>query len=515
MTHLLALLCGALLPLSLAPFHLWPLGLVALLGWFALLRRSAADERAGAASGAALGWWFGVGKYGVGASWVYVSIHVYGNASPPLAAFLVVLFVAGLALFPLVNGWLFRRLCSGRPLVDAGLFAALFSGFEWLLTWFLTGFPWLYAGYAHLDTPLAGWAPLGGVLLMGFAVALTAAMLWVALEFLLTRRRVRASGTTAAAAPTGRQAGAALTLAVVPWLLGWPLGAVDWVSQGERRQVALVQGDVDQSIKWLPESRLPILRTYQTLSAPHWGVDLMIWPEAALTFMAHQAADVLERLAARAEAAGTTLVLGLPAVERLPGTGETVFRNTAVALGAGEGRYVKRRLVPFGEYVPLESLLRGAIDFFDLPMSHAAPGPWRQPLLDLGDHRGIMAICYEVVYPDLVRAQAATADVLLTISNDTWFGASIGPLQHLQMAQMRALENGRWLLRGTNNGVTAIIDHQGRIRSRLPQFEAGALRGEYRLMSGTTPFTRLGHLPLLGLIVVLAGWAVWLRRRGG
>jgi len=259
-------------------------------------------------------------------------------------------------------------------------------------------------------------------------------------------------------------------------------------------------------VKWQPESRQHIIDTYRSLSDPHWDADLLIWPEAAVTVLAHQAGDLLAALDARAEAAGSAFVLGIPAVERLP-DGGFVFHNAALSLGTGQGRYVKRRLVPFGEYVPLESLLRGLIEFFDLPMSHSAPGPWLQPLLDLGGHRGVMAICYEVVYPELVRLQAAEADVLLTISNDTWFGASIGPLQHLQMARMRALENGRFLLRGTNNGVTAVVDPGGRVRARLPQFEAGVLRAEYAAMTGTTPFTRYGHTPLLIVLaaVVAAG----------
>jgi apolipoprotein N-acyltransferase len=491
MSHLLALLAGALLPFSLAPFGYWPLGIVAVAGWFWVLRHG----RLGAAMS---GWLFGLGKYGVGASWVYVSIHVYGNAPPPLAAFLVLVFVAGLALFPMANGWAFRRLQSGSALADAALFAALFAAFEWLLTWFLTGFPWLFLGYAHLGTALAGWAPVGGVLLVGFWVALTGALLVVLLEAVLARRR--------------RLAGLAATIGLLPWVLGWALGLVTWVEEGERREVALVQGNVEQSVKWNPDMQWPILQIYRDLSEPHWGVDLLIWPEAALTFWAHEAAEVLDDLSQRGAAGGTALVLGLPAVERVPG-GDLVFRNTASVLGAGSGRYVKRRLVPFGEYVPLESLLRGAIEFFDMPMSRAAPGAWHQPLLDLGGYRGIMAICYEVVYPDLVRAQAREADVLITISNDSWFGASIGPLQHLQMAQMRALENGRWMLRGTNNGVTAIIDHRGRIRGLLPQFESGALRGDYVLMRGTTPFTRVGHGPVLLVLLAIIALGVWRRRR--
>ncbi|MEZ5559443.1 MAG: apolipoprotein N-acyltransferase [Pseudomonadales bacterium] len=480
MKYILSLLCGALLPLSLAPFDLWPLGILSVSAWFLLSFR---DPR----HAPLLAYLFAFGKYAVGASWVYVSIHVYGNASVPLAVFLVGLFVAGLALFGLAFGWAFRLLARGALLSDALLFAVLVVALEWLLTWFLTGFPWLYLGYAHLETPLAGFAPVGGILLVGLAAALSATQLAVLLR------------------GSGHQRLVAVVVLLALWGSGWLLTRPAWVTPVSQRSVALVQGNIDQGLKWRPENRASIVRTYTDLSEPYWGVDLMIWPEAAITLMAHEAGPVLEQLSARAAAAGTALVLGLPALERLPG-GEIVFRNTAVAIGDGSGRYVKRRLVPFGEYVPLEDQLRGLIEFFDLPMSHAEPGAWRQPLLQIDGARAAMAICYEVVYPELVREQAQRADVLLTISNDTWFGSSIGPLQHEQMARMRALENGRWMLRGTNNGVTSIIDSRGAVRAALPQFEAGVLRGEFALMSGTTPFTRYGQLPLLlGMLLCLIG----------
>ncbi len=484
MKPLLALGCGALVPLSLAPFNWWPLGLVAVGGWFWLLQSS---DR----GGLLLGWLFGVGKYAAGASWIYVSINVYGNAPPPLAAFLVAVFAGGLALFPMVNAWVFQRLSlPAAPLANAWLFACLFVAFEWLLTWVLTGFPWLFPAYGHVDTVLGGFAPAGGVMLVSLALA--GSVCSVAVAHRCARRWP------------------VLVAALAPWMVGAVLGAVSWVEPGETRTVALVQGNVDQAVKWLPENRRPIIDLYRGLSEDHWGVDVMVWPEAAVTVMSHDAGEVLGELERDGKRSGTAILLGLPAVERLADD-RIVLRNTAISIGDGSGRYVKRRLVPFGEYVPLEGWLRGLIAFFDLPMSRAAPGDWRQPLLKVGEERAAMAICYEIVYPDLVRAQAAGADVLVTISNDTWFGASIGPLQHMQMARMRALENGRWLLRGTNNGVTAIVDYRGGLVARLPQFEAGVLRGEYRLVAGDTPYGRLGDWPVLVLVALGLVAGLWRR----
>ena len=527
----LALGFGALLPLSLAPFEWWPLGLVSIAGWLWLLDRSAAGA-------AALGFAYGVGKYGVGVSWVYVSIHLYGGASPWLAGFLVLLFVCGLALFTLLQGWAYALLrvppSSGRwaaVLFNAWLFAAVWVLFEWLLTWFLSGFPWLYPGYGHLHTPLAHLIPVGGVSLASLGVVVTVAFLLLALQ------PERSWGFRATA----------LAIGAAPWLFGLALSAVQWVAPAGERSAALVQGNVDQAVKWRPESREPIVKRYLGLSEPYWdsraharGIppgtsaegslpargtpsrslaegSLIVWPEAAITLFEHEAGDLLEGLARRGEQSGTVLVLGLPRLQVQPESAgrhfshesSYGFQNAALALGDGEGRYIKRRLVPFGEYVPLEGLLRGLIEFFDLPMSRSAPGPWRQPLLRVGADAAALVICYEVAYADLMRSTAAEADLLITITNDTWFGRSIGPLQHLQIAQARALENGRWLLRTANSGVTAIVDHQGRITARLPQFEQGVLAGNFQVMAGRTPYSHFGSAWLIVLCaatLLLAGW---------
>jgi apolipoprotein N-acyltransferase len=484
---LLAVFAGALLPLTMSPFNLWPLGLVSIGLWFHLLST-------GTHRGLLLGWLYGIGAYGIGVSWVYVSIYEHGNAPVPLAGFLIALFVAGMALFPMANGWLFARTRGSEPLVNAAWFVILLLVFEWLLTWFLTGFPWIAVGYGQLDSWLAGFAPLGGVRLVSFMTALSAVAL-----VLLIRRRM----------DEGRGVFEPLLLAalLLPWLAGAVLTRISWTEPNGVRTAALVQGNITQASKWLPENRLPIIQRYRKLSESHWGADLILWPEAAITVFEHQAQELLAVLDKRGKASGSSLVLGLPAVEAYP-NGEYAFLNSAIGLGEASGRYLKRRLVPFGEYVPFEGVLRGLIEFFDLPMSHAVSGADDQASLVLGGDRASMAICYEIVYPELVRADV---DVLLTISNDTWFGDSIGPEQHLAIARMRALENGRWLLRATNNGITAIVDDRGGVRGRLPRFEPGVLAGEYEIMMGRTPFNRFGPWPLYALLLVGAA-ALMLRK---
>jgi apolipoprotein N-acyltransferase len=462
--HCLALTAGMLLPLGLSPFDIWPLGVVSLLG---LIIVSDVEQKAWIL----VRWYlFSLGMYGVGASWIFVSIHEFGGASVGLAGMLIVAFIATYALTGLVGGGL---IVATRPALRVLMFPAVWTGLEWFRGWFLTGFPWLYVGYSHTDSPLASLAPVVGVLGLGFISALIAALVYQVPRW---RWWVSASALLVLVA---------LTLAC---------SAVNWVRSGEPVTISLVQGNIDQHLKWRPEMVGPIVRTYTDLSAGEWGRDLIIWPEASVTMFRASAQRLLKQWDDRGESVGTTLLLGIP--DRTPGGG---FANAAVAVGAGAGDYHKRRLVPFGEYVPLEDYLRGLIGFFDLPMSRNEAGPAQQAPMMAGDLRLSLSICYEVVYPELVRTTLSQPDLFVTISNDTWFGSSIGPKQHLQMARMRAMENGRWMARATNNGITALIDPAGTVRARLPQFQPGVLRGQARIMSGTTPFHRMGHWPVLAL----------------
>ena len=363
-----SLAAGALLPFGLAPYDLWPLTLVSAAGLYWVLTREGATPLRD-------GWLFGVGKYGLGASWIYVSIHEYGDAAPPLAAFLVAVFVAGMALFAAVAAWLFVRLRPMNATVAAIWFATVWVLLEWLLTWFLTGFPWLFAGYAMLDTPLEALAPVGGVLLVSFAAVLTAACL------------------------VGWRKWTSWAVASLPWIAAWLVAGASWTEPGAAHRVALVQGDIPQQIKWQPDADGMTFERYASLSAPFWDRDLVLWPEAVFYASTGAAGSFLSAMSERAEGA---LVLGAVIREDVPGGAK--YYNAALATGTGDGIYRKQRLAPFGDFVPFQEILRGLISIFDLPMSGLSPGePGQLPLRGGNGLMLGMAICYEIAYPDLVR----------------------------------------------------------------------------------------------------------------
>ena len=476
-----ALFAGAIYPLSFAPFGWWLIALVSAALLYSAIKNAVTGRRA-----FLWAWLFGVGKYAVGASWIYVSIHVHGQAPIPLALTLVAIFVAGMAVFSGAYGWCWFHARTGRPLIDVVSFVSIWVLGEWLLTWFLTGFPWLFTGYALLDTPLALLAPIGGVLAVGFA-GLTSGL------FVLEAWRHPQL----------------LFVAAVPWLIAWAIADRNWASPTKQFTVALVQGNITQETKWLPESVQPILDRYAALSDKAWDKDLVIWPEAAITVPHARAMTYLNAMADRTNGA---LILGVPVLGRDPDD-RYVHYNAAIVVGDGTGQYLKRKLVPFGEYVPFESVLRGVIKFFDLPMSTVREGPKQQTLVNAGGLKVAIAICYEIVYARMVATDSARADLIVNISNDSWFGRSIGPMQHMQIARMRALENGRYLLRATNNGVTAIVAPNGKVVSNLPQFEQGVLLGEAAVMEGRTPYSWWLDTPIVLLSVGLVAIALFLRRK--
>lgn len=487
---MLALLAGAALPLAFAPFG-WYFVAVAALGLlFALWLDSPSPRRA-----LWRGWLFGLGMFGVGTSWVYVSLHYFGNIPPAAAMPITALFVAGFALFPALLGYLVTRFFPAPGM--AKLLVVLPAGWtlaEWVRGWFLTGFPWLNLGYGQIDSPLAGLAPLLGVYGVGWALAFSAGLVLVILGY------------------GGRRFRAAVAL-VVLWGLGWALGHVHWVQpQGPEVRVSLVQGNVTQDMKWEPEQLRPTMDLYRDLTSQHWDSDLVIWPETAVPAFYHEVAEYLAEFEQEARSHGTDLVLGIPVYDFY----NDRYYNSVISLGSRQGIYVKHHLVPFGEYFPMRTVLSAIQGFFVVPMSDFSSGELGQPPLEAASFKIGASICYEAAFGEEIIRSLPAADLLVNVSNDAWFGDSLAPHQHLQMARMRALEGGRYLLRATNTGISAIIGPDGKVQASAPQFRAHVLTGTVQAMQGTTPYVLWGNLPVVvGTVGALGLAFLGMRMRAG
>ncbi|MBK1873432.1 MULTISPECIES: apolipoprotein N-acyltransferase [unclassified Marinobacter] len=477
------LVAGALQTLTFSPFHLWWLGPISALMILLVCIPLPARKLFFA------GLLAGLGLFGSGATWVYISISEFGNTSIPVSVLLTAAFVAVLALFPALAFWFWGKLAKASAVRRLILFPAIWILGDWLRGWLLTGFPWLYLGTAHTDGPLAGMAPIIGVHGLTFLITASGAAIFGA-GWLLTRQRYTSAGIVA-------------VITLIPWLAAPALNRVEWTDiSSEPTSVAAMQGNIPQLIKWDPEFLKDQIVAYLGMTKPYWDVDLILWPETAIPIPQDQAGKIIDHIEENL-GESSTLITGIPWYGFSERAGGFTYHNSIMAMGNGEGIYHKQKLVPFGEYVPLEGVLRGLIGFFDLPMSSFTRGPKNQSPLNANGTKVMPFICYEVAYPDFLARNAVNSDLLLTISNDGWFGDSVGPLQHLQIARMRALETGRYMIRGTNNGVTAIIDNKGQITARIPQFERAVLTGEVFKASGSTPYMVAASWPVLTLALIL------------
>jgi apolipoprotein N-acyltransferase len=500
-----ALLCsGALQTFSLAPFGYWLFGPISIV--IILLVTRALNAPSPSFKGFFYGWIFGLGLFGSGASWVYVSIHTYGYAPPFLAGSLTVLFVTGLALFPALSFFIYGRLKTSSKTGNALLFTSCWIIGDLFRTYFLTGFPWLFLGYAHLDTPLSGWAPIIGVygltaitVASGIALYFIASLLMKALPFFTKGKTHRNKNKFRSHYHPKKTAFKVsfIFLLCVFWLSGPSLNVIEWTTVIDKElKVAVIQTNISQEDKWKPSQRYKTLALLEEMTADAWGNDLILWPETAIPLLYDQALPFIERVGEEAKTHKSNIISGLPFRKIDPENSSKILHNSIVSFGQGDGLYHKQKLVPFGEYVPLQDLLRGLIAFFDLPMSDFRTGSEDQLPLRSFQYHVAPFICYEVVYPDFVRQNIKGSEFLLTISNDSWFGASIGPLQHLEMAQMRAAENRRYMIRGTNNGVSAVIDEHGQIIDQTEQFVRATLYSKIKLFQGETPFMIYGSWPV-------------------
>jgi apolipoprotein N-acyltransferase len=475
----LVLPAGAALPLAFAPFGFWWLAPLLLAVLFLAWDGVPARERV------IRGWWFGVGTFATGASWVYISIHDYGGAAPPFAAAAVIALVLFMALYSAAAGALSALLPrSGAWLRLALAMPACWTVVEWVRGWLFTGFPWLSLGYSQLDGPLAGFAPLAGV----HGVSLAAAVAGGALAALV-------------AGPARERWVALLTVVVVP-AAGLGLAQVNWTQPtGAELRVALLQGGIGQERKWQPEERAATLELYRTMTLDLQDVDLAIWPEAAVPALAHEESAFLAGIAELGKARDMQVLIGVVTYDFATGA----FHNSLLSLGPDDGLYHKRHLVPFGEFFPVPGFVRDMLRLMNLPYQDITPGARRQPLLTAHGVSIGPTICYEDVFGSEVRDFLPAAGLLVNVSNDGWFGDSIAPHQHLEMARMRALEAGRYLLRSTNTGISAVLAPSGAIVAKGPQFQPAVIAGTVSAHAGATPYVRFGNALAIGacLLVIL------------
>lgn len=464
------------------------------------------------------GFLFGLSWFGVGISWVHVSIADYGGVPLLVSLLMMLVLCAYLALYPALFAWLVSRSRKTKlPDITTLLMIPLFWLFtEWCRSWVLTGFPWLGLGYTQYDTMLNVTFSLVG------ETGLAALLMFVAFLPVYFYTQVKSGVTN-----TKWRLPATSLLLCLPLL--YPLGLFVSFDDAKQRSteppetinIALVQGNIPQNLRWLPEEDERTITKYIELTDALWQNDLIVWPEAAIPKLEYFAQSELFTLNEIATNTQTALITGIVNYD----IRTAQIHNNLIVLGpqndsgklgeyyyGNKNRFAKHHLLPIGEFIPMEQWLRGLAPIFDLPMSSFTRGEYIQPNLLANNLHLLPAICFEIVFPRQIRANiTAQTDMIITVSNDAWFGDSAGPIQHMHIAQVRAKEFGLPVVRATNNGITGIINALGEIEVQLPQFTTATLEHELTLTQYATPYRIYGNsVFIVYLLSAVLGSLVWI-----
>lgn len=473
---LVCLFFGCLIPLGFAPFGYYIVPVISLALLLHVWLRSSPGKCF------RCGYMFGIGMFGTGVNWLHISINLFGGMNLAGSLLITLLLVFFLSFYPALAGYIGKRwFHSSKPVYLLLTAPALWVLSEWCRSRLFTGFPWLNLGYSQIDSPLAGLAPVTGVYGVTWATILSSGLLVLIFH------------------TTSRQRLISCIAVIMIWTVTGQYYLKDWTEASGSISTVLVQGAIPQKLKWKPELRQKALDLYQDLTRPYSDSDLIVWPETAIPAVYHQVPDFTGQLLEMTLLNDNILISGI--LFHDPDTGS--IYNTAILFDEEIKFYHKRHLVPFGEYLPLEFLLRPVLRILQIPVSNFTAGTAQKPLLTGKNLNAGISICYEDTFGEEVIESLPEAEILINMSNDAWFGDSLAPHQHLEMARMRAKETGRYLLRATNTGITAIIDEKGWIASRSEQFKPEALAAKVLLFTGLTPYARTGNLPVLMLALVI------------
>jgi apolipoprotein N-acyltransferase len=436
-------------------------------------------------------------------SWVSIALATFGGMPWALALLGTFGFCAYLALWPALAGYAVARAAPAGSPVRLLAAVGAWTLAEWLRGFVLSGFPWLSVGHAQLPgSPLAGFAPVGGVFLVSLAVAGLAALVAWMIDALARPAPLRVAVAAAGA-----------TLALVAGAL---LDRYEWTRpHGSPVAVTLVQGNVAQHEKFDPALRERAFRLYTEMVASSRG-RIVVLPESAFPVFAHDVPDAtFAAIAGTMRERGADALVGLFVAEPpLPGETQPRIHNSVVSLGTSPTQlYFKHHLVPFGETIPAKALVGWFINsVLAIPLSDQTPGPADQPPFQIAGERLAINICYEDAFGVELASRARDATILVNVTNDAWYGRSVAASQHNQIAAMRAKETGRPMLRATNTGVTSVIEPDGRVRVSLPWFTRGLVETNVSGRVGDTPFLRFGNLPVVLLGAALLALAVGVGR---
>lgn len=467
--------------LGYAPFYIYPAPIAALAMLFWLLLQSK-NVRLSLAFGLA----FGLGLFGTGVSWIYISLHDFGAMPMPLAGIATAAFCLFLALFPATAAWLANKLPIEKRIIALPFLWVLL---EWIRLWIFTGFPWLVVGYSQVPySPLAGLAPIFGVFGVSLAAAVCAALITATFSCLISRKML-------------------VVCLLGFWISGAAFKHIAWSeAEGAPITFSLLQGNVSQDLKWQEDELAPTLDLYYRMSKAS-RAQLIVLPETALPLLASNLpADYLPALAKHALSNQGNLLVGL--AEKLEINKTPHYFNSAISMGAApEQHYQKSHLVPFGEFIPLKWLLGWVYEeLLHIPLTDLSPGFAHQSPMALSGQKVAVNICYEDAFGEEIIRQLPAATLLVNLSNDAWYGNSLAAHQHLQMSQMRAMETSRVMLRATNTGATAAIDRDGRVMAQAPMFKQVSLDGQVQGYQGATPYVRWGNWPMIGLMLLVLGY---------